>query len=50
MENNSNVEKFDRWMKHTVASAYYHTPAMFEARKIVATHQVNSLKNKLKKK
>ena len=49
MEQQSNVSKFDYWMKEKINSAHYGTHSMFNARRIVATHQINSQKNKLKK-
>lgn len=50
MDVQSNVERFDNWMKHTVRSNWYaNTPVMTEAYRKVALHQIISQKYKLKK-
>lgn len=44
MDQITNVVKFDNWMKHIVNSAHYGTHGMNHARRVVALHQINSLK------
>lgn len=48
MEFQNNVERFNHWMAEIVQSQHIYKPeAMCHARAIVASHQINSLKNQL---